>query len=491
MVSMRSKVFSVCAITVLFLSSIIIVACFNSSVSAATTISGVISSDTTWTLANSPYSLTGNVLVNQSVTLTIEPGVTVNLNTYYIRIDGTLKAEGTSTNQISLIRTDTSNTPNDQPGIQFTGKSNPWSEITKNGSIISNALVSSSILGMTHTISIESASPKICDSTIVNLGDQRAIWIQDGNPIIANNSISAKIEGVTITSGSYGGNVTCTIANNTITNCQVGIEVYSGRPLIEGNLIVNNTGSKNSGAGGIRIDYAFTIPTIRNNTIVFNSVGLNFLENANATILYNNIQNNKDYNIYLYSPQTTGNINASYNWWGTIDLDAVKQSMYDFKNDFNLGNVYLDPLLTAPNNQAPTYVNASASTGGSISSSGVTRLNYGDSKSFNISPNSGYHVADVLVNGSSVGAVTSYTVQNAQGATTISAVFAADPTPTANPTSNPTSNPTTSPTNSPTVSPSPTPTVPELPSVALVALLIVGLAGAILFYRRRNYNRDA
>ena len=36
--------------------------------------SGVISSDATWTQANSPYSLTGNVLVDTGVTLTIQAG---------------------------------------------------------------------------------------------------------------------------------------------------------------------------------------------------------------------------------------------------------------------------------------------------------------------------------------------------------------------------------------------------------------------------------
>jgi len=46
-------------------------------VAAATNVSGTISTNTTWTAANSPYVMTGNVTVNAGVTLTIEPGVTV------------------------------------------------------------------------------------------------------------------------------------------------------------------------------------------------------------------------------------------------------------------------------------------------------------------------------------------------------------------------------------------------------------------------------
>jgi hypothetical protein len=37
-----------------------------------TQVTGIISSDTTWTEANSPYNLTGNVLVNNGVTLAIQ-----------------------------------------------------------------------------------------------------------------------------------------------------------------------------------------------------------------------------------------------------------------------------------------------------------------------------------------------------------------------------------------------------------------------------------
>jgi len=46
---------------------------------ADTNVSGTISTNTTWTLANSPYIVTGLVLVqgSGSPVLTIEPGVTV------------------------------------------------------------------------------------------------------------------------------------------------------------------------------------------------------------------------------------------------------------------------------------------------------------------------------------------------------------------------------------------------------------------------------
>ena len=43
-----------------------------------TTVSGPISSNTTWALANSPYIVTNSILVMDGITLTIEPGLEVN-----------------------------------------------------------------------------------------------------------------------------------------------------------------------------------------------------------------------------------------------------------------------------------------------------------------------------------------------------------------------------------------------------------------------------
>ncbi len=57
-----------------------------------------------------------------------------------------------------------------------------------------------------------------------------------------------------------------------------------------------------------------------------------------------------------------------------------------------------------------TYtITASAGTGGSISPSGPVTVNCGTDQSFTITPASCYQIADVLVDGVSVGAVASYT----------------------------------------------------------------------------------
>src|SRR5206468_1182490 len=72
-----------------------------------------------------------------------------------------------------------------------------------------------------------------------------------------------------------------------------------------------------------------------------------------------------------------------------------------------------------------TYaIAASAGANGSISPSGNVLVTYGANQSFTITPAAGYHVADVLVDGSSVGAVRTYTFTNVAANHTISASFA-------------------------------------------------------------------
>jgi len=66
-----------------------------------TTVQGGIYNNTTWTLSNSPYTITGPVVVFPGKTLTIEPGVQLLINnqssnTIYIEARGTINCIGTS-----------------------------------------------------------------------------------------------------------------------------------------------------------------------------------------------------------------------------------------------------------------------------------------------------------------------------------------------------------------------------------------------------------
>ena len=71
-------------------------------------------------------------------------------------------------------------------------------------------------------------------------------------------------------------------------------------------------------------------------------------------------------------------------------------------------------------------ITATAGIGGAITPSGTVMVNWGANQSFAIAPNASYHIADVLVDGGSVGAVSSYEFTNVTAPHTIEAIFAED-----------------------------------------------------------------
>ena len=81
-------------------------------------------------------------------------------------------------------------------------------------------------------------------------------------------------------------------------------------------------------------------------------------------------------------------------------------------------------LAPAP---ASTYtITASAGSGGAISPSGSVTVNQGASRTFTITPGTGYSISGVTVDGVSVGAVSSYAFGNVTANHTISAAFSAN-----------------------------------------------------------------
>ena len=135
-------------------------------VHAANSFHGIITSNATWTKANSPYSLDGPTAIDSGVTITIEPGVTVNLNGYYIQVNGTLIAKGTGNEKIYFNNGE----------IRYTSVSNGWNEQTGSGSIFENTITDSLETGVSlkitkntfNTLSVGGSSI-VMDNTIRSL----------------------------------------------------------------------------------------------------------------------------------------------------------------------------------------------------------------------------------------------------------------------------------------------------------------------------------
>jgi hypothetical protein len=85
------------------------------------------------------------------------------------------------------------------------------------------------------------------------------------------------------------------------------------------------------------------------------------------------------------------------------------------------------PAPTAAPTAAPGSgypITASAGTGGRISPAGTVAVPIGGGQTFSVTANSGYRISDVLADGVSVGAVSSYTFENVTGSHSIEARFA-------------------------------------------------------------------
>ncbi|MBP7526935.1 MAG: fibronectin type III domain-containing protein [Syntrophorhabdaceae bacterium] len=86
-------------------------------------------------------------------------------------------------------------------------------------------------------------------------------------------------------------------------------------------------------------------------------------------------------------------------------------------------NISVGAIFTAKTTTSSYTISASAGTGGSISPSGNVSVASGSSRSFIITPASGYTISGVTVDGQSVGAVSSYTFSNVRANHTIAATF--------------------------------------------------------------------
>ena len=92
-------------------------------------------------------------------------------------------------------------------------------------------------------------------------------------------------------------------------------------------------------------------------------------------------------------------------------------------NSYTFEGVSENHIISVTFTKIVYIITASADTNGSISPNGEVSVEYGNDKTFAITPNTGYKVKDVLVDGQSVGKVNSYTFESIDNNHTISVSF--------------------------------------------------------------------
>jgi hypothetical protein len=118
-----------------------------------------------------------------------------------------------------------------------------------------------------------------------------------------------------------------------IRNCTIGVmvntlEAYS--TTIANNSLVNvQVGS----GGAAALEYCN----------IYNSlVGIRL---ASGAVKYCNIYNHSEYNV---ENMAGDDINATYNWWGTVNEALIEDGIYDYYDNYTIGKVLYKPYLTAP-----------------------------------------------------------------------------------------------------------------------------------------------
>ena len=166
--------------------------------------------------------------------------------------------------------------------------------------------------------------------------------------------------------------------------------------------------------------------------IIFDTTRVSQLTNGTFTIIPAN---------YTLTVSVSGNgvvsaapNSASYQAGSQVILTASPSLGYQFSSWTGDVSGAINPLTLTMNVNKSVVANfilqtetitASAGTGGSISPAGVTSVNYGASQKFTVTPNTGYSVNTVLVDGSPVtlDANNSYILTNVTSTHTISATF--------------------------------------------------------------------
>ena len=231
-------------------SLIITVTLFSLKISSQTYVSGFLSTDTTWTLAGSPYIITGNTLLSQGSTLTIEPGVIVKFDANKaIQIDGELIAIGTSANRIVFTSNQTTPTNGYWAKIHFSDYSDN-AVFDVNGNYLSGSVM------------------KYCDVKYGGGLGYGLIHVVNSSPYFSNCSFS-----YSYSSGIYFQGTSCVVDSCLIKSCNTYGLSFSNITTTSCGLRLTNDSILNNTGGGIFSEGSIGCTAIINRNYFYGNTG--------------------------------------------------------------------------------------------------------------------------------------------------------------------------------------------------------------------------
>lgn len=291
-----------------------------------TPVSGLVSTDVTWTFEYNPYIVQGDLTVAQNATLTIAEGVTILFDgVYYLNVNGTLQVEGEKDREVIFTSKIDNPLSWDWHAIRFDSRAPGY---------IKYGIISDARIG----IVCENSAPRLENCTIEH-NDQGLLGL-DSNPEIVDCEIRRnRYDGITIEESTN-----LTISSSTISQNNNGIKLINCKGIIENNEIKDNRIS------GIAV--LDSTPEIRTNNITTNQNGIRILNNANPLITRNNISDNIAYNVSWGSMDNRyhgfNEVDADSNWWGTINEKTIHDKILDQNDTRRFGKINIGRFLNGP-----------------------------------------------------------------------------------------------------------------------------------------------
>lgn len=241
--------------------------------------------------------------------------------------------------------------------------------------------------------------------------------------ITANHTVEVSFEAVMYTLTATSNTEGCTITPAT-TTVQAGSNVSYTVSAASGYHLLNVTAN---GEEVTVTNNAFTINNVQSDYTIFANFAPNYVtvtvnQPAHATITPGTMT-------YAYGATPAYMIipEVGYEVVSVTAGNAVVPVTYNNGiGTFTLDPVHADITLTATTSIKKFTITVTQGANGTIAPGTQTNVEYGTSKTFQITANQYYVVADVIVDGSSRGALTSYTFNNITGNHTITAVFEAN-----------------------------------------------------------------